>query len=95
MPPLVQAQSRCDLNELHNADSVNARSLYRNRSLHKSYEDWEASRGVQESIQGIDADSLKSRLAVDTTGGTQSSERTSLALETEGRSPKEVERSIR
>ena len=35
------------------------RNLYRDRSLYKDYEDWQASYGVQESLQGYKADSLR------------------------------------
>ena len=35
------------------------RSVYRDRSLYKDYEDWQASLGIQESSQGYQADSLR------------------------------------
>ena len=35
------------------------RSVYRDRSLYKDYEDWQASLGIQESLQGYQADSLR------------------------------------
>lgn len=35
------------------------RAVYRNRSLYNAYEDWQASHGIQDSLQGHNSDSLR------------------------------------